>query len=166
MRNVHKTKEWIEFSEQYMEIYKDEALVREEILGKVLANSLQSQFQQRGENQTEDSIIARLKEIFANFFNRISKFFNSTFEGRLESYTQEVYKNLMREELSDKLNKESKGRSTIFYSLNNASSKSIDLYVKSKQLLDRLLSQQYQFCLLYTSPSPRDRQKSRMPSSA
>ena len=24
----------------------------------------------------------------------------------------------------------------------------------------------YQFCLLYTSPSPRDRQKSRMPSSA
>ena len=25
---------------------------------------------------------------------------------------------------------------------------------------------EYQFCLLYTSPSPRDRQKSRMPSSA
>ena len=25
---------------------------------------------------------------------------------------------------------------------------------------------QYGFCLLYTSPSPRDRQKSRMPSSA
>ena len=25
---------------------------------------------------------------------------------------------------------------------------------------------QYQVCLLYTSPSPRDRQKSRMPSSA
>ena len=25
---------------------------------------------------------------------------------------------------------------------------------------------QYKFCLLYTSPSPRDRQKSRMPSSA
>ena len=24
----------------------------------------------------------------------------------------------------------------------------------------------YKFCLLYTSPSPRDRQKSRMPSSA
>ena len=26
--------------------------------------------------------------------------------------------------------------------------------------------QEYSFCLLYTSPSPRDRQKSRMPSSA
>ena len=28
------------------------------------------------------------------------------------------------------------------------------------------LAAQYQHCLLYTSPSPRDRQKSRMPSSA
>ena len=32
---------------------------------------------------------------------------------------------------------------------------------------DALLVQgKYQICLLYTSPSPRDRQKSRMPSSA
>ena len=28
------------------------------------------------------------------------------------------------------------------------------------------LCEEYDFCLLYTSPSPRDRQKSRMPSSA
>ena len=31
---------------------------------------------------------------------------------------------------------------------------------------DRAAEQTKQFCLLYTSPSPRDRQKSRMPSSA
>ena len=29
-----------------------------------------------------------------------------------------------------------------------------------------LFGHEYSFCLLYTSPSPRDRQKSRMPSSA
>ena len=29
-----------------------------------------------------------------------------------------------------------------------------------------MVEDQYEFCLLYTSPSPRDRQKSRMPSSA
>ena len=35
------------------------------------------------------------------------------------------------------------------------------------QLRDFVLVQSlYKFCLLYTSPSPRDRQKSRMPSSA
>ena len=32
--------------------------------------------------------------------------------------------------------------------------------------LKNLSSRRYKFCLLYTSPSPRDRQKSRMPSSA
>ena len=30
----------------------------------------------------------------------------------------------------------------------------------------KLLPEQFAICLLYTSPSPRDRQKSRMPSSA
>ena len=34
------------------------------------------------------------------------------------------------------------------------------------QLQAQLLNQGFQHCLLYTSPSPRDRQKSRMPSSA
>ena len=33
-------------------------------------------------------------------------------------------------------------------------------------LQQRIFAIQMQFCLLYTSPSPRDRQKSRMPSSA
>ena len=33
-------------------------------------------------------------------------------------------------------------------------------------LTDVITGQEYIYCLLYTSPSPRDRQKSRMPSSA
>ena len=33
-------------------------------------------------------------------------------------------------------------------------------------LSEAALNQEYTLCLLYTSPSPRDRQKSRMPSSA
>ena len=35
-----------------------------------------------------------------------------------------------------------------------------------KKLLANLVIEDYKICLLYTSPSPRDRQKSRMPSSA
>ena len=40
--------------------------------------------------------------------------------------------------------------------------------IGAQELIDRLLEQIAPFnpCLLYTSPSPRDRQKSRMPSSA
>ena len=49
-----------------------------------------------------------------------------------------------------------------------------DLYQAHTAMLDLILAtelgsgdtQQYMDCLLYTSPSPRDRQKSRMPSSA
>ena len=44
------------------------------------------------------------------------------------------------------------------------------LEITSEELLDRfedkLINRLDIFCLLYTSPSPRDRQKSRMPSSA
>ena len=43
----------------------------------------------------------------------------------------------------------------------------IEINVDNDQLEDRLdEALQYYSCLLYTSPSPRDRQKSRMPSSA
>ena len=44
----------------------------------------------------------------------------------------------------------------------------VDNFIPVARVADMLLSPggQYRFCLLYTSPSPRDRQKSRMPSSA
>ena len=41
-----------------------------------------------------------------------------------------------------------------------------DELVNASKLIDESISKYYYSCLLYTSPSPRDRQKSRMPSSA
>ena len=43
---------------------------------------------------------------------------------------------------------------------------SIDRAIESLNNADVLIGHNIIFCLLYTSPSPRDRQKSRMPSSA
>ena len=37
---------------------------------------------------------------------------------------------------------------------------------KEAEEIELQIKQTYLYCLLYTSPSPRDRQKSRMPSSA
>ena len=37
---------------------------------------------------------------------------------------------------------------------------------EGSKLMCTSITEQYRYCLLYTSPSPRDRQKSRMPSSA
>ena len=41
-----------------------------------------------------------------------------------------------------------------------------EILIRSASDLIDLDHPNYQYCLLYTSPSPRDRQKSRMPSSA
>ena len=41
-----------------------------------------------------------------------------------------------------------------------------DIYVVNKSLIIKTLNKQPKHCLLYTSPSPRDRTRSRMPSSA
>ena len=46
-----------------------------------------------------------------------------------------------------------------------ASGKHEDMYTAINELINKL-ERQLNNCLLYTSPSPRDRQKSRMPSSA
>ena len=52
--------------------------------------------------------------------------------------------------------------------LPNVSRRSVQAWAASGKIdgVVRLPSGQYRICLLYTSPSPRDRQKSRMPSSA
>ena len=39
-------------------------------------------------------------------------------------------------------------------------------FIVDSHFFDQQISPEHQNCLLYTSPSPRDRQKSRMPSSA
>ena len=46
------------------------------------------------------------------------------------------------------------------------SDKNFDVVVYGATGFTGKLVVEYMFCLLYTSPSPRDRQKSRMPSSA
>ena len=46
------------------------------------------------------------------------------------------------------------------------SKKELDKYSSKEQLMHNGYVAEIEHCLLYTSPSPRDRQKSRMPSSA
>ena len=50
--------------------------------------------------------------------------------------------------------------------LQNLISNDINKVRDNSSCFASLLTPQGKFCLLYTSPSPRDRQKSRMPSSA
>ena len=52
------------------------------------------------------------------------------------------------------------------YYLEDGGYANTDLYILPYQYMRYHLKEQAQACLLYTSPSPRDRTRSRMPSSA
>ena len=81
---------------------------------------------------------ARLEEVRSNLeLTRVDK--RKTLENLLERNLTQELKEVLRSNLSLLLQAEEK-------------------YLE--------LERQYEICLLYTSPSPRDRQKSRMPSSA
>ena len=73
----------------------------------------------------------------------------------------------LAEVLADSLNKQAKDQKVAFFLDNNDSPTNVEGWVSTgASMLDVAISNRPYGCLLYTSPSPRDRQKSRMPSSA
>lgn len=141
LRNIHKTEEWRKHSKVYMEIYKDEALVREEVLGKVLANAIQNQFAQNEQHSnTQQSIVQQLVQVFKDFFNKIASYYSESYQQELNSLTTSVYNNLMQESLAEELDADLlKGRKSTLFSV-----ASDPLYNKLSETLDLLTSQQNQ----------------------
>lgn len=154
LRNIHKTKEWAEHYDNYMRIYEgNEALVRKEVLGKIIANGLKTQFEARNQNQTEDSILARLKELVLEFFDRIVAYINPTIESQLNTLNQQIYRNLMNDTLVNELG-ETQGNDTLF-SAPNASPMATSIYINTKKILDRLTQQSQLLSKKYQSTSDR-----------
>jgi hypothetical protein len=134
LRNIHKTREWGQFSEQYRQIYATEEEVRKEILGKVIANSFKEQFQARNTNQTEDSIINKIKELITEFFDRISAYFQDSFQKELDTLNKALYTNLMQETLQLDLGN-AKG---VFFNATEASPKIDNLKNKLDKMVEGL----------------------------
>jgi len=133
-RNIHKTREWGQFYEQYKNIYETEDELREEILGKVVANSFKEQFQARNTNQTEDSIINKIKELVKEFFDRISAYFQDSFQKELDTLNKALYTNLMQETLQLDL----KGKKGVFFNDTEASPKIDNLKNKLDKMVEGL----------------------------
>lgn len=154
LRNIHKTKEWAEHYDNYMRVYNgNEALVRKEILGKIIANGLKTQFEARNQNQTEDNILARLRQLVIEFFDRIVAYINPTIESQLDALNQQIYRNLMNDTLANELG-ETKGSDTLF-SAPNASIATTSVYLNTKKILDRLNQQAQLLSKKYQSTSDR-----------
>jgi len=154
-RNIHRTQEWAQYAEQYFEIYGEtlqgeelDDRVREEILGKVLANSLKDNFARENESTLEGGIVANLRRFFQEFFTRINNFFQPSFQTDLETFTEQVYRDLMNDSLNvDVRNKENKR-----YTLYNATGRTA-LSQTVQKTYETLLNQQY---LLKSSPASKN----------
>ena len=147
LRNIHKTSEWLQYSKTYMEIYGDEALVREEILGKVLANSLQRNFETKETtSNTEVSILNKMIDIVNNFFNRINAYFKSEFKTELDGYLDSVYANLMQDKLYESLDmtKFDNRKATLFSVDVSKRDVLTQLYNKSAEAISNINAQQQQ----------------------
>ena len=84
LRNIHKTKEWMDNYDTYKDLYATEEELRREILGKVIANSLKENFASRESNQTENAIIAKIKELFDQFIQSIKNYFQDSYIAELD----------------------------------------------------------------------------------
>lgn len=133
LRNIHKTREWSQFAEEYKKLYATEEEVRKEILGKVIANSLKEQFQARNTNQTEDSIINRIKELVKEFFDKVSAYFQESYKKELDTLNKAIYANLMQETLQLDLSN-TKG---VFFNATEASPKIDSLLSKLSKMVEQ-----------------------------
>jgi hypothetical protein len=97
LRNIHKSEEWAEFSEQYRQIYSQrysgaelEQAIRKEVLGKVLANALKTQFSLENKNQTQSNFITNVMELLQSFFGRVQSLLKPQYLQDLNSFNDKV----------------------------------------------------------------------------
>ena len=151
-RNIHKTKEWGEYAKQYEGIYATEDELREEILGKVVANVIKENFTKRNQNQTEDSIIAKIQQLFEEFLQNIRNYFQDSFKKELDTITNTIYNQLFDETLELDL----EGKSGIFFSASTIKMSSIEakkLVKITQDALELVQTQQNQLNKKYKDSS-------------
>ena len=108
---VNNTQEYLENAERYREAYskqiKDpdllEEAVRREVLGKMLANSLQKDFNLESRTETERNIFERLIDILKGFLNFVVGNINQDLESELNLMSNEIKNMLYNDNLESKL---------------------------------------------------------------
>jgi hypothetical protein len=141
--NINKTEEWAEHAQHYFELYGDEAIVRKEVLGKVLSNAIQKGFRQEQATMVGNSIISKLRAFFEQFLDSIYAMIKPQHTVDLQRFTNEVYRNLMANQLIDKLNKEQlEGNKLVMYQSSATINNEVDVLAeKVKKALEYLENQ-------------------------
>jgi hypothetical protein len=137
LRNIHRTEEWAELSENYRDIYSKtysgeelDKVLRKEILGKVLKNAIQSNFQTENKTETQQNFIERVRKLFQNFFTKVQALFKPQYISDLQSFNNQVVQLLQQDELQNYLSNEQLSTSKLtLYSVPNSSKDPMALQV-------------------------------------
>lgn len=162
LRNIHKTSQWNQYFEQYNNVYSKnysgqelDSVIRKEILGKVLADSFQDNFAQNKNTQTENTIIARLQQLFNSFIDSVRTFLKPQYQQQLDNYTKNIYNNLMSGGLYSELDESQlDGKKYVYYSIAQAGAP--EEYKQLRRAVDNLSSQQYQLAKRYSAPASQN----------
>ena len=130
LRNIHRTPEYQQFAERYREIYSKkyseqelEDVVRREILGKVLANSLMNNFSVQNREGIQSSIIQKIKELFDKLLNYIGLNTGQIQRNQLQDFTEKVNELIYERQLRQYLNTDNYTNSNfVLYSTGKESS--------------------------------------------
>jgi hypothetical protein len=145
--NVEFTSEYAEFNKQYRDKYSKyfegvelEDHVRKEILGKILAKSIQNNFNEENKTPEQVDLLTRLKNLWDQFVNFIS--------GKATPYQKDILADLNNKiadyVLSNNINQFDTNLKSdkFFYDLSDETSKKMAAFLKdSKETLERIFSQ-------------------------
>lgn len=133
IQTVNNTQEYIDHADQYREVYSkqisDPALleqaVRREVLGKMLAVSLQTDFSTQNRTQTEVGFFNKLSQILRDFINFFRGNVTTDLKRSVDRMAQEIQNKLYNDNLEQSLNMNYSPTINLMYSLDKDSVKKI-----------------------------------------
>lgn len=152
LASIDKTDEYVQFSDYYRELYKKQSLnesevedlVRREVLGKVLANSIKEGFSTQNKTDIQGNIIDYIRDLFVRFIDRVAGLFKTSDEIQLNEFTNQVKDLVLNQNINNYLNTSnySNKKFVMYQATSDSGSSSIDDLLKQSRNTLYILQQQ------------------------
>lgn len=143
---VEATDEWKQHNGRYYNKYSEnfeglelDKIVRKEILGKILKNKIQDNFNTLGLNEQESSLISTLKDAWNKFLNLVRGLYSTNYREDIDFVLDEIANKVVNEEISEYLSEDLLKESN-FTMFKLSDKKALLSISKARQLLERRLN--------------------------
>lgn len=143
---VEATDEWKQHNGRYYNKYSEnfeglelDKIVRKEVLGKILKNKIQDNFNTQGVNEQESSLINSLKDAWTKFKNLVRSLYSTNYREDVDFVLDEIANKVVNEEISEYLDEDLLKESD-FTMFKLSDKKALLSISKARQLLERKLN--------------------------